>query len=50
MQYSGNDKVENPPTMILIPPFTGVKSTVANATQAAARQTLTTMTGRVYDA
>ena len=48
MQYSGNDKVENPPTAILIPPLTHVKVTVANATQAAARETLVTMTGRLY--
>jgi len=50
MQYSGTDKIENPPTAILIPPFTEVKVTVANATQDAARETLTTMTGRVYGA
>ncbi len=50
MQYSGNDKVENPATAIIIPPLTHVKATVANATQNAARQTLITMTGRVYGA
>jgi hypothetical protein len=48
MQYSGTDKLENPPTAILIPPYTNVQVTVANATQAAARETLTTMTGKVY--
>ena len=48
MQYSGTDKLENPPTAILIPPLTHVKVTVANATQNAARETLVTMTGRVY--
>ena len=48
MQYSGTDKLENPPTSIIIPPFTEVQVTVANASQSAARETLTTMTGRVY--
>jgi len=49
MQYSGTDKLENPPTSIIIPPFTDVLATVANATQAAARETLITLTGRVYE-
>ena len=50
MQYSTTDKLENPPTAIIIPPLTHVKVTVANDTQSGARETLTTMTGRVYDA
>ena len=50
MQYSGTDKIENPATIILLPPLTEVKATVANASQNAARETLITMTGRVYGA